>query len=95
METTTHKTGPTTADTYSYSVTPRINTDRRYDVALARHELEMLSDAGILQTLRAMFPTLDLYSVSVDWRNLDLGIHTIKARGAAGDVLAEVLEVRL
>jgi hypothetical protein len=61
-----------------------------YDVSLARHELEMLTDAGVLDCLRDMFPVLDLYAVSTDWRDVP-DIRTIKAKGAGGDVLAQIV----
>ena len=61
-----------------------------YDVSLARHELEMLTDAGVLDCLRDMYPVLDLYAVSTDWREV-ASIRTIKAKGAGGDLLAQIV----
>lgn len=61
-----------------------------YDVSLARHELDMLTDAGVLDCLRDMYPVLELYAVSKDWRHVQ-DIRTVKAKGAGGDVLAQIV----
>jgi len=82
----------TTRTPYTYGrhgLTPQ-QSHPYYDVSLARHELEMLTDAGVLDCLRDMFPVLDLYAVSTDWRDVP-DIRTIKAKGAGGDVLAQIV----
>ena len=64
--------------------------DPAYAWAMPRAHLVNFSDEGVLAALRALEPTLDLYAVSMDWRLPHAEIHTLKAKGAYGDVLVRV-----